>query len=574
MKDQKKVKIIGFELKQPLGILKAHKLTFGKENNLNIFKGGVGHGKTTEQKAMQLGTQGSKTLVDKKLYGDSVIDTEIQLLDGDINVWVGCKSNDKGKLVYTLYTKDIDGKIVKEPIIDGQKATPSKYLEVLQTELTWRMDELTSENPTVQKKILLSLYQHMFESLGVIFDKKDPKYKDSPLGLIDEAEKVRDNKDSLRKQLGGIADDLIARGYDPDRPATIPEEKNIAEIDGRIKEQEEKRTIERTKSTSGKDLKLQEIKTEVQELTNKALSYNAKLKADYDKLKVEFDNQAKVVDDINASVDSINSNLNNLVLKEALTPDLVAKLQINIKKSLTVKDVFEPKQPKLIEFDLDRIVTSNKIEFDDEAKVILNRVDELRLNYQEVQQGEVVIDLSEFDKAITKLEQEKTLATETNSIVKAVHSFHEWRNANAEVVRLKNDYAKLLSKVDTGVEGLKIVPVEDDEKLELFLMYNGAYDPKYFGNPKGEYRKLSSYSGTQKPVICLLIQNYLLSKKPKAMRYMYVDNVPMDDNTVLLLEKMCTDLDLTIFLNYTGTFSKDDLKDGEILIENGEVFFN
>ncbi|MCJ7802733.1 MAG: hypothetical protein MUP82_10300 [Candidatus Marinimicrobia bacterium] len=105
------------------------------------------------------------------------------------------------------------------------------------------------------------------------------------------------------------------------------------------------------------------------------------------------------------------------------------------------------------------------------------------------------------------------------------------------------------------------------------MMYDGTYDLDYFGNPRKHLRKLSAYSGTQKPVICLLIQNYLLSKKSKAMRYMYIDNVPIDNKTRALLEKMCIELNLRVFLNITGDFSKDGLIDGEILIEGGEVFF-
>ena len=54
----------------------------------------------------------------------------------------------------TQNIKDEDGKKINDPIIDGVKCTPSTYLKSLQTSLTWKMNELTSENNTVQKKIL------------------------------------------------------------------------------------------------------------------------------------------------------------------------------------------------------------------------------------------------------------------------------------------------------------------------------------------------------------------------------------------------------------------------------------
>ena len=134
----------------------------------------------------------------------------------------------------------------------------------------------------------------------------------------------------------------------------------------------------------------------------------------------------------------------------------------------------------------------------------------------------------------------------------------------------------MLASVDTGVEGLKICVDRDgeDNKLDIYLTYNGNYDKKYFNNPKLEDRKLSSYSGTQKPLICLLLQNYLLSKKPKAMRYLWIDNVPIDNKTKALLDRMGKELGLTVIVNITGDFDKAGLESGEILIEGGQVFFN
>ena len=153
---QKEVKIIGLNLNQNLGILNACEIKFDENNNMIIVKGRVGDGKSTLQKGLQLGVAGSKTLKDNNLYGD--IDLESQLLDGDKKIYVGCKSKN-GKLEYILYERDENGKKVLNPVIDGIKATPASYLELLQTELTWEMDKLTSENPTVQKSILLKLYQ-------------------------------------------------------------------------------------------------------------------------------------------------------------------------------------------------------------------------------------------------------------------------------------------------------------------------------------------------------------------------------------------------------------------------------
>ena len=124
------------------------------------------------------------------------------------------------------------------------------------------------------------------------------------------------------------------------------------------------------------------------------------------------------------------------------------------------------------------------------------------------------------------------------------------------------------------MEGLTIELEEVGEKMNVHLMYNGHYSPEYFSNTEKEVRKLSSYSGTQRPMICLLIQNYLLNKKPKALRYLWIDNVPIDKKTKELLNIMGEKLNLTIFINITGDFDKENLESGEILLDGGEVFFN
>ena len=219
--EQKQVKINGLKVNHQFGILQVCELEFDEKVNMYVIKGKAGHGKTTGTTAIKLATQGSKTLVDNELYGE--IDLEVQLTDGDLKLWVGCKSGKK-TLQYTLYAKDDNGKIIKNPVIDGMKASPAEYLKALQTELTWKMDELTSENPSVQKKILLKIYQSGLKKIGIIFDKMHPDYKTSILGKIDDAVQHRDMMDMIRKQKGGIADDLKAKGFDPDRPETCPDE--------------------------------------------------------------------------------------------------------------------------------------------------------------------------------------------------------------------------------------------------------------------------------------------------------------------------------------------------------------
>ena len=551
---QKEVKITGLILNKQLGIIEAKKLIFDKNNKLIVFKGGVGEGKTTLQKGLQLATQGSKTFVDNQLYGD--IDLQAQLTDGDIDLFVNCKSKGK-KLETTLFTKDLNGKKVTNPIIDGVKATAAKYLEYLQTELTWNMDKLVSENPTTQKNILLKLYHSQLAKTGVIFDKKHPDYNSSILGLIDIAVKNRDEKDYFRKTKGGIADDLKAQGFDPDRPDTCPDEVDISEIEIEIKELEKQKTILESEPEAKKNIQLAEIKTKAANVTNECLTYNNELQAVYDTKLEEYKLYEVKVTQINDNLKNLKIDLQKLYLN-AFYENLKSKVKFPI-------EIKEPELPNYINI-VDGQVRETKMVKDHE---LVTKIVALRKEYSEISLAPISVDTSEITKEIELKEAQKIQAKEINKIVDAIDSFHQWRAANDEVFKLKNQYIKLLAKVDTGVEGLQIIPKDD----EIYIMYDGSYDTKYFNNPNKEMRKLSSYSGTQKPVICLLIQNFLLSKKDKAMRYMYIDNVPIDNKTRLLLENMTEELNLHIFLNITGDFEQSNLKDGEILIKGGEVLF-
>ena len=176
---QIEVKINGLKVNHQFGILEVCDLVFDEKLSMYITKGKSGHGKTHVTTALQLATLGSKALKDNQKYG--VVDLEVQLTDGELSLFIGCKNKGK-ELFYTIYSRDAAGKKIKKLIIDGAKATPAEYLKALQTELTWKMDELTSENPAVQKKILLQLYQAQLKQIGVIFDKKHPGYPDSILG--------------------------------------------------------------------------------------------------------------------------------------------------------------------------------------------------------------------------------------------------------------------------------------------------------------------------------------------------------------------------------------------------------
>lgn len=553
---QKKVKIIGLSINKDFGGLKATELEFDTKNRLTIIKGEVGSGKTLLNKAMRLTTQGSGVLEDKLLYGD--VDVVTQLSDGDQNIFVGCRSDKTGALNYFLYTIK-DGKKVKDVVVDGEKLTPAGYLKSLQTALTWRLDELTSENATTQRNILLELYREELEKQGVIFDKTNPDYVGGIIDKIEKAKAQRSLMDMKRKEVGGIADDLSTKGVDYSKARKLKTHKEETESINRLTA---KITITEENVEQTKENELNKLKAKGSAIAGKLMAQNTVIIEDN-----------KIWNKRNLNIQEIDDCLILLGLDENQKKLVLDTIKRNLKNITTLQ--------KELKFDEEGKCLSKSKKFKDNELIynLLKKYSKIGKKYLTTQEDDfkpnterLKEDLDYWSKRLIKIE-------EYNKEAEAVNAFWDWKNAEETVKDIKKDYYLKLTEINTGVKGLHICPEftidENGDKIakdnNIYLMYNGQYDTKYFNNKNKELRKLSSYSGTQKPMICLLIQNYLLQRKNKVLPYLWIDNIPIDNKTKTLLEKMAHELDLWLFVNWTGDFKAGKLKDGEMLLENGKI---
>jgi hypothetical protein len=553
---QKQVKIIGLSIEHQFGGLKAVNLTFNEKNRLTIVKGEVGAGKTTLNRAMRLTTQGSGVLTDKNLYGD--IDVTAQLSDGDMSIYVGCRTDKNQSLSYFLYGIDKDGNKVKDVVIDGQRATPASYLKSLQTALTWRLDELTSENPTVQRNILLELYKNELEAEGVIYDKKHPDYTKGIIHKIEIAKNERNHKDMKRKEVGGIADDMTKKGM------IFTDRRKLKDVEKLQKDYntiESKITLAQTSLEQTRDAELSKLSSRGFEIVADVRKINGEIVLKNTARKLQAENIKKVNDAL-FELWRDNENGEHLDSIKAFIKKHIPNLG-EIEDEIEFNDKGKIKS-KAKEF------KSNKVLFK-----LLKEHKEVSEKYQTLKDSENAFDDTELKSQLETAEKALNSAKTYNKDSEAINSFHDWSDANQVVNNIKKDYYDKLTNIDTGVKGLYICTDQNnDEDENIYLMYDGSYDKKYFNNENKDLRKVSAYSGTQKPMICLLIQNYLLSKKNKTLPYLWIDDVPIDSKTKTLLEKMAKELDLWLFINWTGDFKASQLKDGEILIENGEILMN
>ena len=578
--EQKQVKIIGLSINEGFGNLKATHLTFDENNKLTVIKGEVGSGKSTLQKAMKLTAQGSQTLQDKSLLGDN-INIVTQLLDGEDKIFVGCKSNQSGGLDYVLYSTDSEGKKVKDPVIDGKKATPAVYLQSLQTALTWNLDELTSENPITQRNILLKIYSPELEEKGVYFDKNHPKYVGSIIDKIEKAKERRNYADMKRKEVGGIADDMSKKGIDFSNRVS---ERNIADLEQEISSLKAKIQLAKENVNSTRESELNLIKLEGLQANSDLKDLNTKIKEHNEKENKKLSSYENAINIYNSFVKKAKENLLPIASKEpdGKTEIFEASFEKFIKDNTEKPEEVSVYLKKEIQFNEKGNCISKPEDFEDVPEIKSKIENYLQIASKFVSKTKEPLGVAnttdlenELSSKERKLEDDKNF----NKEAKAVNSFHDWKELNEEVKEIQKDYFLKLTEINTGVKGLHISPEfteENGEKIakgnDIYLMYNGSYDPKYFNNENKELRKLAAYSETQKPMICLLIQKHLINKKSKVLPYLWIDNIPIDSKTKRLLDRMADELGLWLFVNWTGDWDKSNLKEGEILIENGEVF--
>lgn len=558
---KKQVKIIGLSVNKDFGGLKATELTFDENNKLTLVKGEVGSGKTTLNRALSLTTKGSKTLEDNNLYGE--VDLTAQLLDGEHKVFVECKG--KGdKLIHTIYTVDKDGNKLKDVVIDGKKLTPANYLASLQTSLTWRLDELTSENPTTQRNLLLELYQTELSDKGVIFDKKHPNYTTSIIHKIEVAKNDRNYADMKRKEVGGIADDLRAKGIPSDERREIRGESVVV---AQINDLTAQITLAKTNVSQVRESQLNALKAKGSELNGRLRDVNDKIKSSNARVDVlESEYNTKI-----ATQNSKTRDISNLLQELGINQTNIDLINAKIVASVPTIELPTDKRKLELQFNEKGQCISDPKDFDETTSKLITEYRATGIEYARISSLPLTApDTSELESQLQKANTQLQSLQTWNKEAVAINALHDWKDTNEAVKDLQNDFYLKLTEIETGVPGLHIAP-EDNESQNIYLMYNGQYDTEYFHNPNKELRKLSAYSDTQKPLICLLIQNYMLSKKGKTLPYLWIDKVPIDNKTRALLERMSDELGLWLFVSWTGDFKLENLSDGDLLLENGEI---
>jgi hypothetical protein len=123
-------KLVSLKLNEKFGILEAQKAEFVENpNGLIEIKAGVGEGKTTLKQAAETAISAGNT---QKLPFDSEklkdVDVEIELSTG---IFMRTHTDKNGNLKSIAYRKLPDGKIDRDPVVNGKKLTPAVLRDII-----------------------------------------------------------------------------------------------------------------------------------------------------------------------------------------------------------------------------------------------------------------------------------------------------------------------------------------------------------------------------------------------------------------------------------------------------------
>ncbi|MEG0560149.1 MAG: hypothetical protein RR513_06495 [Muribaculaceae bacterium] len=562
---QKTVKLIGVR-QENNSCIKATELTPDLLNHrLVTIKGESGNGKSTLIDGIKASLSGTDAIKKKDALDNKYL-AEAQLLDGDIKLYVGAKMREiqrgerrgERELDCFLYAKDDNGKQYT-PIVDGVAATASSYMKMLTTELTFDMPSLYSENQTVHRKLIEKLFKPELDRLGA----------DDVVERILELKKIRDNARAMSDGAGAKMTIFEEEGYN-ENTLTLLQKVNIKGIDNEIlqKKLEKDRLVNSSddaynliiaKLEKEKSDKLQNIKDNGQRVREAIRQDNEYKKNKYEKLKKEYEEILSLREKSKEAHDKAV-----FYIKEFMGDNekIYIILDGHLKQILDKTECKEPVQEK-------------------EDEKLKNDLDRLIAEYNELSETPIEkpkkenIDTSDIDGCISDLEDKKIGAEKINGIYNRYQLWKNWIEAKGLYEKEIDVLRALYASIDCCVVGMNIVPMETDSgRIDVWIMYNGEYDTEFFANPNKEQRFMFQYSSFQRAVIGLMLQSARLNLRQKALRLAFIDDVAFTQKGIDILADIAEKLDLTLITAWTHEVDKNNIEDGQIIVDGGEVFFN
>ena len=550
--------------------------------------GDIGNGKSSLMELLQIALSGSEAVAKKDALKSGFL-SEVQISDGDHKLFMGArvtefsKGENKGQAKFEtfLFEKDIDGKAFA-PVIDGRKATAADYMNMLHTDITFNIPALFSNNPTEHRKLLEALFSDELAKLGI----------EAVLERIALAKKRQDNTRAICDANGAFKTTFEEEGWKIEQLEaiqkvdieTIRQKITSKEIekDRILNSAEATKELNETKAKNEKDEKLRAVQA-------KAGAVVEKIRAMNEAKTEKYTSDLKVFDEWQAMALAISNSFRNAMEQVSVFPieDIAKKAIEAIISGQESKQILalgtQPVSP-IIPKGIQIISGQAQIPaiYDPEYAPLVKERLELVDQYREIQLTPIAVPTVEIpntesiDATISQLKVQRDSAEKNNQLAARFGFWNTWIEAKGIYEKEIDTLRKLYAKVNTGVAGLVITPITTkSERIEIYLQYNGEYDPAFFGNEPKEYRFLFDYSAFQRSIIGLMLQAARLDIKPKALRIAFIDDISVTRKSIEMLERVCTENSLRLWTSYAkDDYDIENLADGEIVVQGGEIFFN
>lgn len=561
--NQKQVEIIGLTAGE-YNTLKAVVLTPDiLSKKLIQVVGESGEGKTSLLDLIKIPISGTDAIKKKDILPKGFF-TQALLKDGEVKIYIGAKVSEyqRGekagdpKFEFYLYSLDDNGKQYT-PVIDGVSATASEYTRSLTTDLTFRMADMFSENQTIHRKLIESLFKSELDAMRI----------DELMESIVKKRTARDTSRALCQSQGAYMEQFKNEGL-TEQSLQLIKRVDIAEIDKSITELLIKKDRAENASADAHNLAKMEIDRkrtqQIQELKDYGNKLIEELRIDRE-LKNDAYNKAfekyRAALSIKESETEIASRIINDIKYFFIGPHdaVVDSVNEELKRKIALLPLDEPvRQPDNAEL----------------AEKIRKTREDIANFPLPVYPEKIAMDTTPIDEEVAKLRDKKLSAERNNALYDRYQLWLTWIEAKSRYEAELDKLRKMYASINTGVDGLRIVPAETDGgRVEPWIMYDGSYDTEFFHNPDKEMRHMFSYSSFQRAVIGVMLQAARLNLKPKALRLAIIDEVAFTEKGVGILSKICDEFNVRLFTGRTIAPEVKDLTDSQILIQGGELFF-
>jgi len=588
MQEQKELRLLGFHAENHRNIKVVELTPDILSKKLIKVIGAESQGKSTALELIQTAIAGTDAIKSKSILASGYL-TEVQLMDGDVNIWMGVKvrefsrgvSKGENSVETFLYTKDENGKPT-DYISDGMKWTADKFVKEINTNLIFDTKSLFTENATEHRKLIEKLFSEELAKLGAA----------ARVLEILECKNQRDAARALCDGVGAFWENFEAEGWNEEDIAALEfvdvealrTQSTALEVErgSLAKTAESKTELEKEKAQTARTAALQEIKDSARKVVEKIRVITENKKAEYRKAKAQFDADSQKLIDAEYYLDKATNAIGECNL--FIAPEKIGKMCDEVislfdKYKASFKHPVAPQMPNVIEINEVGVPEVPEVYSKDYDTLVQSRA-ELLESYHALNDMPLRFktftpdDTAELDEKLATLALIINKATKTNSVYERYVKWCAW-------IELKNAYEskvdelrRLYANIKTGVDGLKLVPVEESGRVNIWMEYDGSYDKNLFKETFGKSIRLFELSGAQRGVVAVLLQAARLDLKKKALRLVILDAVPMTDLGIGILSRICEEKNIQLITDQTwNKVELDDLDDHTIVVKNGELLF-